>query len=446
MAREKKSQQKVVQPTQSGVPWIRVAMIASGIIAVIALAIGQSGEILGPRFARSPIDVGRRALPTNVPAASTAQPSAWPSADQKNPINGVYLNDPIVQNALAYVQSVADPATLAIPPSTYINGAKVNYSADPSQTCYWPSNGCTRSSAGNWGPPDIVYCDKPGQWGLTFDDGPSYNIVNGSHYNDSRVLLNQLNSMNIKATFFIIGGYVTYWPAELQALASSGMQIAGHSWTHHPTTSLTNAQIVAEVMYTQAFIYKTTGLLPRYFRPPYGDIDDRARAIINALGFRIVVWDGNYDSLDSDGVTYDVALARIHSWFGIDQPIISLQHTLSGFTAGIAIQALKDIVAMGGISNQIMPVAQCLDDTLWYYGKPVTTWYNTCTQSSCPPPLGYSGHQASPGASPGTTQAAATQAVAGLLQVASDGYTRNEHEAIATAVMAVLLVCGMASM
>ena len=65
-------------------------------------------------------------------------------------------------------------------------------------------------------------------------------------------------------------------------------------WSHHPMTALSNAQIVAEMMYTSAIIYKNTGLSVKYFRPPYGDIDDRVRGILNALGFRIVFWGNGY--------------------------------------------------------------------------------------------------------------------------------------------------------
>jgi peptidoglycan/xylan/chitin deacetylase (PgdA/CDA1 family) len=40
----------------------------------------------------------------------------------------------------------------------------------------------------------------------------------------------------------------------------------------------------------------TTGVTPTCWRPPYGDIDDRIRAISQALGLRAVLW--QYDSND----------------------------------------------------------------------------------------------------------------------------------------------------
>ena len=33
-----------------------------------------------------------------------------------------------------------------------------------------------------------------------------------------------------------------------------------------------------------------TGVTPTCFRLPYGDIDDRIRAIVHALGLRVILW------------------------------------------------------------------------------------------------------------------------------------------------------------
>ena len=32
------------------------------------------------------------------------------------------------------------------------------------------------------------------------------------------------------------------------------------------------------------------GVTPTYFRPPYGDIDDRIRAIVHDLRLRVILW------------------------------------------------------------------------------------------------------------------------------------------------------------
>ena len=44
------------------------------------------------------------------------------------------------------------------------------------------------------------------------------------------------------------------------------------------------------MMYTASIIYSSTGLNPKYFRPPYGDVDDRVRAIVNG-NMEYVSWE-----------------------------------------------------------------------------------------------------------------------------------------------------------
>ena len=93
--------------------------------------------------------------------------------------------------------------------------------------------------------------------------------------NDTPALLAALQNSNIKATFFVVGSKAIQFPGQLNASIAGGHQLGSHTWSHHPLTSLSNAQIVAELKYTEAIIYQQTGMITNYFRPPYGDVDDR---------------------------------------------------------------------------------------------------------------------------------------------------------------------------
>lgn len=68
--------------------------------------------------------------------------------------------------------------------------------------------------------------------------------------------------------------------------------IAVHTWTHPHMTTLSNEQVVGELGYTIQIIRDLTGgRLPRYWRPPYGDSDNRVRAIAEAVfGLETVIW------------------------------------------------------------------------------------------------------------------------------------------------------------
>ncbi|CAO3613215.1 unnamed protein product [Cunninghamella blakesleeana] len=145
--------------------------------------------------------------------------------------------------------------------------------------CDWTQNLCT-------GPDDIVACPK-GQWGITYDDGPTAN---------SPKLYDYLKQVNQKSTLFLIGGQVTSFPDLTERAFKEGHELAIHTWTHSYLTTLSNEQIVAELMWTASAIKEVTGFTPRFYRPPYGDIDNRVRNIAKALGFTAVIW--NHDTDD----------------------------------------------------------------------------------------------------------------------------------------------------
>ncbi|KAJ1558738.1 chitin deacetylase, partial [Nowakowskiella sp. JEL0078] len=308
-------------------------------------------------------------------------PLKFPSTDQTVMITGDYLTDPLVTEALAIVNSVVPQSLLSIAPSTYVSGSTVTYNADAASTCYWPSGGCIRTSDGTGYVKDVYTCLGTNQWGLTYDDGPTSNIVNGVDTSDSLAIYNELQKLGVQATFFSVGSNIIQNPAILKKIEAAGHQIAVHTWTHHPMTSLTNAQIVAEIKYTEAIIFQTIGKVPSYIRPPYGDIDDRVRAISNALGYHVAIW--NQDSTDADvtdtTANHDIVYNKILSWFNLGASFVSLEHDISTFTSGIAVSVLQYIQSLKAagtpIKFSIMPVGQCNSHDFYTY--PVATTANT---------------------------------------------------------------------
>ncbi|KAI9251567.1 hypothetical protein BY458DRAFT_559483 [Sporodiniella umbellata] len=145
--------------------------------------------------------------------------------------------------------------------------------------CDWTFTGCL-------GKDDLYQCPK-GQWALTYDDGPS---------EFSPQLYDYLDKVNVKATFFMVGGQVVKFPDYAMRAYKSGHELAMHTWSHNYMTTLTNEQIVAELKWNELAIKEATGVSPRYFRPPYGDIDDRVRNVAAALGFVPIIW--NHDTND----------------------------------------------------------------------------------------------------------------------------------------------------
>ncbi|KAJ3205621.1 chitin deacetylase [Dinochytrium kinnereticum] len=127
---------------------------------------------------------------------------------------------------------------------------------------------------------EMYMCDEAQTWAFTYDDGP---------FSLTEDFLVYLRSMSIKATFFVIGANVVRNPEyslALQSVYDDGHQIA----THPRMTTQSNDHVMAEIVWNMLAVKSVIGRYPRYFRFPYGDMDDRMRAIIHSLGLRAVHW------------------------------------------------------------------------------------------------------------------------------------------------------------
>ena len=79
----------------------------------------------------------------------------------------------------------------------------------------------------------------------------------------------------------MIGINVLQNPKEFTfAFETLGDDIAVHTWTHPYMTTKTNEELLGEFGWTMEIIHNSTGgRLPKYWRPPYGDSDNRVGAI-----------------------------------------------------------------------------------------------------------------------------------------------------------------------
>jgi len=256
--------------------------------------------------------------------------------------------------------------------------------APASAFCHWGiETQCTRGNDTSDFKADILTCPGAQQWGITYDDGPNPSVTPGTPG-----VRASLKADHLKATFFVLGSSVALFPAELKATYADGHQIALHSWSHHPFTNLTNLQVVAELKYNERIIYDTVGVLPLFFRPPYGDIDDRVRAIVNALGYRTVIWtaypDIIRDSQDTVYVNVPVATVaqNITEWFqdpvNTNRGFISLEHDAFTFSSALAVSVLNSFNTSGSALKP-MPVGDCVGMPYYLAGYNSSTLTATTT-------------------------------------------------------------------
>jgi len=149
-----------------------------------------------------------------------------------------------------------------------------------------------------------------GQLGVTFDDGP----VNDP--TASPRLYDFIKQNHIRATHFMIGANILTAPAPfLTVFNDLQNHIAVHTWTHRHMSTLTNEQLIADLGWCMQIIHDSTGgRVPAFWRPPYGDSDNRVRAIAKEIfGLTTVMW--NYDSDDwnigQNGITLESVQANL---------------------------------------------------------------------------------------------------------------------------------------
>ncbi|KAL3229494.1 Chitin deacetylase 2 [Nakaseomyces bracarensis] len=191
---------------------------------------------------------------------------------------------------------------------------------------------------------DIITCDRLIQ---TFDDGPT------------PATLNLLDNLKNKVTFFNLGINIVKYPDIYRTIINRGHDTASHTWSHVHLPSLNNEQIVAQLEWTMWAMNATGNHIPRYFRPPFGGVDSRVRAIARQFGLQSVLWD--HDTFDWQVLIgqrneYDIYKDAL-KWHSKGDNGIILEHDTTYLTTNIGLQ-LEEI-----LNNKQKTVAQCVGGT-----------------------------------------------------------------------------------
>jgi peptidoglycan/xylan/chitin deacetylase (PgdA/CDA1 family) len=94
------------------------------------------------------------------------------------------------------------------------------------------------------------------------------------------------------ATLFLSGRWVEKNPEKVKSLAAQPQfEIANHAFWHPHLLEKDDDRILRELKRTQAIIKKMTNGTPSYFRPPYGEVDERVAAIAQKAGLATIQYD-----------------------------------------------------------------------------------------------------------------------------------------------------------
>jgi peptidoglycan/xylan/chitin deacetylase (PgdA/CDA1 family) len=128
---------------------------------------------------------------------------------------------------------------------------------------------------------------------LVFDDGP--------RPADAEPLLMLLAKEKVAVTFSLVGVRVKENPATAKAIAAAGHEIANHSQTHAHLRDLDDAALNLEVTAAQQAIQAAAGVAPKWYWPPFIEIDDRLRKTAIRAGLtvyepKLIVASKDYDT------------------------------------------------------------------------------------------------------------------------------------------------------
>lgn len=118
---------------------------------------------------------------------------------------------------------------------------------------------------------------------LTFDDDPNPALTPS--------LLELLDRHAVKATFFLIGKWVSSTPTLAAEISAAGHTIGNHTHTHPGLALCSPARILSELDRCDEAIETATGKKPRSMRPPYGFRGPQLAPVVRERGgAAVVMW------------------------------------------------------------------------------------------------------------------------------------------------------------
>lgn len=132
-----------------------------------------------------------------------------------------------------------------------------------------------QASVGHWwsptsasvtAPPEAIYRVATQQPAVAL----TINVVWGTSYVPR--LLQELVSRHVKATFMVGGGWAKAHPNMVTQIQKDGMEIGNHGYAHRHVATISVTENVAEIEQTNQVVQAITGVRPKLFAPPYGEL------------------------------------------------------------------------------------------------------------------------------------------------------------------------------
>jgi peptidoglycan/xylan/chitin deacetylase (PgdA/CDA1 family) len=152
-----------------------------------------------------------------------------------------------------------------------------------------------------------TFCYNPGQFAMTFDEGPS-------QY--TKEVTAVLAANQVKATFHIVTKYLTNVAVltNVQEAAKAG-HVIGLRWPTDVNPIAISDETFLKVLRTESNnIFNAIGKYPKFLRLPAGKYDNRVVKLAQEQGFIVTMWNFDPEDYKTDVKAADV-ITRLNSEF-----------------------------------------------------------------------------------------------------------------------------------
>lgn len=185
---------------------------------------------------------------------------------------------------------------------------------------------------------------------LTFDAG----YENGY----TPAILDALKKHNVKATFFLVGNYITSSPDLVKRMVDEGHIVANHTYNHPNMSKISTKETFRkEIEDLESAFRDVTGKeLTKYYRPPQGKYSENNLKMAQELGYKTFFWSLAYvdwynDKQPTKDEAFKKLLGRIHPG------AIVLLHSTSKTNSEILDELLTKWEEMGYVFGTLDDIA-----------------------------------------------------------------------------------------
>ena len=172
---------------------------------------------------------------------------------------------------------------------------------------------------------------------------------------DTATILDILKKHNVKATFFMTGGWVESYPDDVKRILADGHDLGNHSENHKNMSRLSNDEKQSEIMDVHTKVQELTGYEMFLFRPPYGDYDNDVINVAKDCVYYPIQWD--VDSLDWKDYGVDSIIKTVTEHKHLGNGSIILCHNGAKYTA----EALDTLITtLQDKGYELVPISELI--------------------------------------------------------------------------------------